>query len=586
MSETPDFHLTIDFLDDVEQAGRPFTADDIDRMMAWYASCGIRRIYWIHYHDVLLTHAIAGSEQSALELAAAAARRHGMSFWSQLRVFETGLAMTYMPYSLPLGDRPSLEMLQGSSCLLSPFVMDHPEWRIARRPAAQMTKPRGDQVARIDLIKEDDAPTRIRAEDLELWTSAINGNFRRYTGPRRFDERVEQRLEGARRVLSLSDLELASDQRYLLVRCSRRDEAPDFRQASDAIMELRDANGDLLPATPDRGLYTNKQQRRMIRLIAYEVYGDWQALDEHLPEIRPNPDLDPTRLSFTFNSGFDGPRMALDGTPGTLSWHDGIAFRALGQDDYLPGSLHPAHPEVRAYWLDWVQAAIDAGADGATVRILNHSSWQQDKENFGFNAPALALYEERYGQTAPADVDFQRLRQINGDCFTEFLREAAERLHAHGCELQAHVCSLLGDAAKLATGLNHYPWQFAFDWERWIDEQVVDSILFKPPAASYGRGGAPDAGEMAFFERVARKTAAAELPLVFESRLPVSPTEDAFEPDVVGRNISLAWAHPAVQAINLYEGASIYWLSDDGAGFAGLERMRDLLQAFQTGDRV
>lgn len=543
-------------------------------MMAWYAECGIRRIYWIHYHDMLLTHGVSDRSRSATAWAALSARRHGMEFYAQLRVFETGLVMGFVPHGVPLPeDQPAAETPQGRSLCASPFIREHPEMRIARRPGAWMEAP-GRRVGSVKLVKSHGAPTRVGAGDLSLWTSEVNGRFRRYGGPVAFCDAVEQRDGRPCRVLTLGGLDVPAQDRFLLVWCSQRDGESDFCNAEDRLMELRDPQGRAIPSSWDQGLFQTRHIERLVRLSAFDRYGDFHALDDRIPRGRFG--LDPDNAVFSFNHGGRPRTRALNGEGA-----DGYVAHFKGKNPTVPGALNPAHPEVRAFWLEWVRAAIDAGADGVTVRILNHSSWTQDKEEYGYNAPAMEEYRRRHGDVAPEAMDFQQIRRINGEAFTLFLREARGLLHARGRQLQAHVCSWLGDEDRVRNSIGNFPYHFAFEWERWIEEGIVDSVLLKPPAGSYGGTRPrklPDEGELDFLFSVAARAKRAGKAVVFESRLPIMHEETDEGAESIRQRIGLAWGRPDMDAVNLYEGASVMSMDKQSGELKGSGRFRAVLR--------
>jgi hypothetical protein len=151
---------------------------------------------------------------------------------------------------------------------------------------------------------------------------------------------------------------------------------------------------------------------------------------------------------------------------------------ARGRNQYLRGALHPIYPEVRAYWMDRVRAAIRAGVDGIDFRLCNHSSWTSDGEEYGFNEPVVRAYAQRYGvNILEADFDRAKWRALQGEFFTSFLREARQELKRKGRALQMHTTALI--STDPFGGLNNLPRNFHWDWQRWIREDLLDSVLLK-----------------------------------------------------------------------------------------------------------
>ena len=56
------------------------------------------------------------------------------------------------------------------------------------------------------------------------------------------------------------------------------------------------------------------------------------------------------------------------------------------------GALHPGYPEVRRFWLEWIQRALEAGAEIISIRTDNHASWNCQPFTYGYNEPALREY--------------------------------------------------------------------------------------------------------------------------------------------------------------------------------------------------
>lgn len=584
MNTKKQFHLTIDFLDDVENAARPFTPANMDEMMSYFAEIGISRLYWIHYHDALLGHGVADTRKTALAWAVEAAHRHGMQFFTQLRVFETGLTHTYLPHCITLPDGVrTIQNLQGRSMSVSPFVIEHPQLRIRRRPGAYLEASQRE-VTTIKLVKSDPHPTRLSGDDLEIWVSRINGNFERYAGSRSYANAIEDRGGKKVRVLTFSGLSIGAEYRYIMVNSCLQDDHPEFVNYDDSLMELYDGDGARIPSLWDRGIYSRQMARRMLRLAACDLHGDFEKFEQYVPG--EDFGTKPERMSFVFNGGSKPVLRALDGL-NVPPWRDGRVVHAKGKNEYLPGSLHPVYPEVRAYWIEWVRASIAAGADGVDIRILNHSSWTSEKEEYGFNDLVIEEYRKRHSYVKTDEIPFKEVRKINGEYFTQFLREASRELHKHNLPLQAHVCSYLGSEERIRNCSNNYLYQFVFEWERWLEEPIVDSVLLKPPAASYAKDRIPEADELDFLYRVAGIAHSKGKKVWFESRLPNARersdnSDPALEEAQIRRRIDLGWHNENIDGINLYEGASIIWVDDKTGRVKGSEMMRRILASYHA----
>jgi len=554
--------------------------ENMNELMGYFAGIGISRIYWIYDFEYLLGHGVADTKKTTLEWAVEAAHQHGMQFFVQIRVFETGIGAASLPHCITLPDDvPTLENLQGHSMQPHPFVIRHPQYRIQRRPGSYL-KARGQILKVIKLVKSDDQPTRLAEHNFEIWIGRINGNLERYTGPRSYAENIEDRNGGKARVLTFSDLLIGADYPYIMVNCLLRDNKPDFRNYEDRLMELYDDNGTRIASLWDNGVYHRQTAMHRLRFSAFRLYGDFGKLDAYIPP--EDYGTKPETMSFLFNTGHKLGLRALDGF-NACSPKDGHITHAKGKDEYLPGALHPVYPEVRAFWLEWVRASIAAGADGVDIRILNHSSWTHEKEEYGFNEPVLEAYRKKYGAAKPDEIPFAEIRKINGEYFTQFLREASRELHEHKLPLQAHVCSYLGNEERIRNCFNNYPYQFVFDWKRWLDEPILDSVLLKPPAASYVKDRIPEEDELNFLYQVAGLAHVKGKKVWFESRLPYNESIDN-HPELetqIRKRIDLGWNNENIDGINLYEGNCITWIDGKTGRIKGSETMRRILASYR-----
>ena len=472
-------HVTVDYPDDMSRAGRPYAVRHVDEMMACFAQLGIERVYWIFYHPTMFAKPLAEPGCDVMGTVVEVAHRHGLELHALYKPFETGL-YAFVPPTVPLpADVTGVTSLAGLHTIIDAFVAEHPEYRIKRRPV-----PGGDApIATVKLVKQDDGPTRLNAGNLEIWTGPINGRFATYGGPSTFTDGVEQRDGRAVRVLTFSGLSLPPDTGYVMVRALCSDDTPDFINHGSRMMELYDAHGARLPATPDEGVVPRGADRdkrgslrRALRSVGTWGFGEPERFEAALPS---DYGRDPGHTAFTFDGDCREaakPR-ALDGD-GRTSPQDGTIAMAKGKNAYLRGALHPVYPEVRAYWLANIRSCLDAGVDGVDIRLCNHSSWTSEGDAYGFNEPVVQEFAERYGVNI-LETDFDRAawKALQGAHFTTFLREARQELKAAGRPLQMHISALIN--TDPFGGLNNLPANFHWDWECWIREDLLDSVLLK-----------------------------------------------------------------------------------------------------------
>ena len=491
--QAKELHTTVDFNDDLRDrlcVERPTTAA-IDGLMKQLASIGVTRVYWMHYaEDYYVAQPLRDPNVDLLTYATQAAHANGMQLWALFKPFETGRSAMHFPQNVKFPAQAStVEGIGGISFPIARFVQQHPELRIERRPVERTDNV---PVGMVKLVKADSLPTRLNRENLRLYSSAINTNFELYRGPYQFADAIEQREGKPVRVLTFSGLALPAAHRYILVVPTIADQHADFQNTDDKMMEIYDRRGMPLPATWDEGLIDRAYLAGMIKTYFFLQWGpgDWatQSMPSGFGEDLP-------RSSFMFDRGHRMVTRYLDGVKdaGRTVRRNGFKAIARGKNAHLIGSLHPCYPEVRRYWIDEIRKrCVDAGVDGITIRVSNHSCWTSERELYGFNQPVVEEYRKRYGvdiRTEPWDE--VKLKQINGEFYTLFLRELKQALAAVQQPLQLHVNFHMGCELPGSRDSN-LPWTFNYEWQRWIEEGLADSIELKylpfPWGAARGRG--------------------------------------------------------------------------------------------------
>jgi hypothetical protein len=150
----------------------------------------------------------------------------------------------------------------------------------------------------------------------------------------------------------------------------------------------------------------------------------------------------------------------------------GIRLGCDAKHDKMPD---PAFAQVRQFWLhNWVQRAIESGADGVDVRIAFHTR-SDEWLAYAFAEPVLAEFRTQCGRDPePCHDDYGRIRRIRGGFHTQFLRAAKELLGAAGKRLEAHV------EARMKTPPEHDTYaHLHWDYATWIDEGIVDGVNLK-----------------------------------------------------------------------------------------------------------
>jgi len=442
------------------------------------------------------------------------------------------------------------------------FVTAHPRYRLKRRPS----QPWADKaVTTVKLVKADDNPTRLKKEHIEVWTSRVNGDFTLYTGPMGFTDEVEERNGRPVRVLTLSALRIDPNQRYIMVRSGLRDREPDFVNRADRLMELYDANGHPIPATWDESTITPDALKGLLEKHCGRHTGKFEIAPGYaLPE---GYGKSPGKLSFRFDTGQRARPRALDGS---RSGHDGKIVAAKGRQEYVAGSMHPAYPEVRGYWLDQVRRIVAAGVDGVDIRVTNHSAWTVHGAAYGFNEPAVAEFMRRHRvDVLTQPFDRGQWRDLQGEYYTQFLREARALTRKAGVQMQVHVNGLMGFDVP-GWERNNVPANFAWQWRTWIEEDLCDSVALKYIPWLFGGRAGMGAD---FGEQVTRLAKEHNKAVFSHARLPWwvlvnTPGQKAFtqrDMDRLLAQMRWGWQCRLIDGVILYESASfVRMLPDTG----------------------
>jgi len=444
-----------DFVDDALKT--TVTREHIRSMMRTLCKMGVRRVSWAYYADGRGGFLVpAGLDQrwrhladtyhglgNPLRVAAEAAHESGMELFAYYKPYETGPAVA-LPDGSPEA-RAFGRVRQRGAWLtwFDPFVVENPHLRIRHKPDDTITDRSNEKICALRLVKSDDAPTRITAEHLQIWSSKFNYRYRPLDVKFSFREEVISSPREVRdingtlltkknapvRTLTLSSFELTDP--YVLVTTDFAGEPADFANAGTDLLVALGSNGREIP-----GVFFSGARIYMADRINFRKWG------------------------LLFDCGYGRQKAYLDAS--NASGHQGCVAFCRGRNEYLPGALCETEPDVRRFWLSCIAEMLDAGVDGVDFRVENHGTHTEYPEEYGFNDVVLAESRRR-GKT-----DLHTISKVHGDAYTEFL-QAAKRLIAA-----------------------------EFDWRRWVDEGLMDEgilRMFHLPLSTIF-GGDPVAKEM------------------------------------------------------------------------------------------
>ena len=536
-ANTRELCATTDFMDNLLRAGRHFDERDLDAMMAYCASLGASRHEWVLDTIWALYDEDNPVGFDLLAAACDAAHRHGMRFDVVFKPFEGAIAHSrlVLPPTFPrLEGVPLLDEAVGLARAVRPFVAEHPEMRMARRPDADLDP--GGRVTAIRLIKNDDAPAPFGPENLSVWTSPRNGGFERYGGPVSFEESFQwwsgyPYQDRQCRVVTLGGLELPADARFFVVRCEKRSSDGDFTNAIERLVELVNEDGRVIPSMPGWAHLDAEALSERTGILARLGVSRYSRR----PEVR---DLLQDRELIV---------AACEGMFLFHSWWEDVALDqvgevavARGKPRHVYGVLNPVYPEVREHWLEHVRFCIDRGVDGVNVRLANHNR-PYEPWSYGFNAPVLDQ-SEHPGNTAEA-------ARINGEAYTQFLREAADLLHDSGKEIGVHVHGLVFRHDDRAANNSPLPRNIEWQWEVWLRE-IADYVEFR------GANMLRPENVRDVADRIGLVAREAGIPFIYQCARSQGIVH--FDGPHPGLEREMDWArgHPDITSYNLYETAN------------------------------
>lgn len=466
----------VDFPDDC--GNLEFTPELVENLMERLRWMGVRRVYWNYYQPGMwswfVKHSKTGTTKASLEnlggdpmpVGRRLAHKHGMEFYACIKPYETGAS-----HSTPVGtpmlvDDPGIRGI-GGRYHVDDWVARRPDLRVRARSGDVPTGIEGLPVTRIQLRQKDMEPIRIKAENLQIWTSEDNTSYTRKdvafsmsedvdTCPRDVVDAVGVPVSKAGdsvRVLNLTGFSLLDP--FIAISTDFEDTSGTFRNTVVEMFRVFGPDDQQLPivVASHKAIWRAQRDLRI----------DDLQYDGGLGDLLINLDVSNTAIAFP---GWDGT--------GTNT-RDGVVAFAKGRNCYLAGSLCEAYPEVQEYWMSWVGDCLAAGVDGMDVRISSHSSWTDWRYSFGFNEPVIAEYERRYGVNPDLDdFDPELLAELRGDAFDRFLQRAKHRLAAAGKVLQLH---LEGESFRREAPQVRWrarPGIMNFHWQRWLQTGLAD----------------------------------------------------------------------------------------------------------------
>ena len=472
---------TVDFPDDVIPG--PYDGRLLEELMGTLKSMGVRRVYWLYYGDVEPDSLWAGSLfdnpqipygtqtletiGEPLKAAVPVAHRHGLEIYGVLKPYNTGMSGSNGPCS---GRRLSgIERIGGAVPQVIPFLERYPHTRLRRRPDIRASH--GVPVSRIRLLKRDDSPTRVRPENLQLWTSKDNGRYSRLDAALSVTERVEPApcevrnyygelvvAKGAPvRTLTIDGLNIR--ERFVVVTTDFTDEAGDFINTACRMVEAYggDSSAPLPVVVASRGAF----------------WSGPRDLGNNAPDF--DSGLGHFEIPLDVNASSEGQGLFWNSLAG-----GGLVGFAQGKNDYLPGTVSEVYPEVHRLWDGWVDRILETGVDGIDIRVSSHGSLVDEPWEYGFDEPAVEAYRMKHGAEPWSSTDdLVRFSRLRGQHFTSFIRRTSNRARSMGRKMQAHIHTEAFRPDIVHGQIMGFPPNTHFAWQDWMRAGLLDGITFR-----------------------------------------------------------------------------------------------------------
>ena len=480
-----------DFPDDV--AFGKWSATAVDNLVAALKQQGVSRLYVQYYgnrehgghFDCDAPGWKAARECSAvlpnyMRAFVESCKRHDMEIAAIMRPLEQGVWTELSPYyeKEHLLPEPRKKMgvfrLGGENIDASNFVVEHPQMRIKRRSWDIDPNAADKIIGSVKLYKQNNIPTRIKKENITIYTSPDNSYYKEYKDDFTFSVSEEPAratvLHASRRpqdyetvfltekgapvqVLTLGNLHIKDKFVAVKVHCddvlseNEGFESNCIRFINTPVNSIAcfEPDGTEICATPGNTIRGTVLRR---------------------------PFLD---AGFNFDDGFGEHDIAIFDPDNA----DGFFAIAKGKNEYVHTALCECEPAVQEYWLSLLEQVLEDGVDLVGNRIENHATHVDEPFAYGYNDCIKEEYYRRYGYCDEQDMDLKKIAKIRGDAYTKLFIEGAKRVRAKGKKVYVTLnLEMLRDPIPLNRRYA-YPMNVEWQWEKWLEEIRPDEINFR-----------------------------------------------------------------------------------------------------------
>lgn len=467
-----------DFPDDCSRV--IYTKEMLDSMIAKLADLGVSRAYF-QYYGTLENEYMWQSENKAWKTMNETARlmprmsktfvdtckKYGLETAGVMRPHEQGHWLAFSPFH-GKSDKKEIPNVGGRIIDPTVFLREHPEMRIKRRTYDLDSDALKKTVSTVKLYKQNNLPTRIKKENIKVYTSPDNSYYKPYekdfgfkitegyaecdtvialgSFKEPYGEKVICHKGDPISIIELSGMNITDRYVAVGVRCDGEC-SPDERFVNTYVNGIAcfGPDGQKICATPGG---TN-----------WRTMGGGSYLEE----------------GFHFDDGFGNCKESVLDPDGK----EGFFAIAKGKNEYNHAAMCECEPLVQENWFSYLDAALDDGYDFIGNRIECHSVMIDEPFAYGYNDSVKELYFERYGECDERDIDLAKLSHLRGDVYSEIFKEGAALVRKRGKKVYATLnIEMLHDPIPLARHLA-YPMNVEWQWERWLSEIRPDEINFR-----------------------------------------------------------------------------------------------------------
>lgn len=476
-----DFHVTIDFNDDLWFAKKEWTEELLRELIRAYARRGIKAIHWIDqgtiddgihdrggYIDRLGTAwDFIQRVPRPLEVVADEAHRQGIKAYSVLKCFDLGFGMPWCvrPAGDPHDPPTGISFVGGEGVLAHRWIREHPDRRAKLHPALEEKLPRRPLRA----IRIWNQSRELPQCAFALFGSENNRDYRRYTGPQKFNALLRRRRPPL--FATAPQESFGPEAEFACVEFSGLDlHAPFMAVVPEQPCKLANTLSALAELEDDSG-----------NTVAF-TYGLVPVMD---PENR-TPGWRTAGIAFDaaiqtpvpgrgWTREYSGGRYTVD------IGERGFVGLARGRNRYLAGVVELAYADTRQWLCNMASQALDFGCDGVDIRLTTHTE-SLDWENYGFGPPIAEEFKRRHGVDLLREpFDRASWRRLRGEYVDALLQEAGTQVRRRGKTFSVQLSNLFDTRAEDICFHEIY-----FDWKRWLTQRWMDignlnSFAFREP---------------------------------------------------------------------------------------------------------